>query len=300
VLVARVLGPTRADRRRAAVALGLALAVALVRAGGLAPAEIRTWRGVPDAAHVSGVEVDAPLGRRVDADAVENVATVLRRWDGVTVSLGGRLGAAALGVDIDIYASRRVPVRAGIADEEVDVLAEPRGHVGGEVVESFYELFDAEREGMRAFVEGLVSEMRNAELGTAAGARPLWRLAAEVYALRGYGFEPDGAMPLWLRPWVGRMARYLCGLAPPGGLVGLRGMRAAVGNAAPELLRLLERHYEVKLYGDAMRLIPTSVKSHRDAVARLRDALAEAVKAAGAGEAAGGSPGRDVGRWGKS
>jgi hypothetical protein len=33
-------------------------------------------------------------------------------------------------------------MRAGITNEGVGVLAEPRGHIGDEVVDSFYELFD--------------------------------------------------------------------------------------------------------------------------------------------------------------
>ncbi len=288
MIAAEVLqvGLAPAGRRRAAAAIGLALAVALRRAGSFERIEARAWRGVPDVAHVSGEEVDVELGRHVDVDAVEGVAEKLRRWDGVTVALGGRLGAVELGVEIDIYASERVPVLAGIVEEGVDVLAEPKGHVGGEVVESFYELFDVERGKMKEVVEELVAEVRRVELevATYAGAktRPLWRLVAGVYALRDYSFAPEDAMLLWCRPWIRQMAKYLYRMAPTGlrELAGPYGMRRAVEGAAPELLNYLAKHYDVKLHEDAVQLIPLSAESHRNAVAELRRMLAEAMREA--------------------
>ena len=279
-------GLAPASRRRAAAALGLALAAALRRVGRFERVEARAWRGVPDAAHIRGEEVD--VGGGVDADVVDSIAEGFRRrrWDGLTLMLKGELGTAKLGVDVDIYASEYVPMKAGIAEEGVDVFAEPRGHVGDAVVESFYELFDVEYEKMRAVVEELVAEMKRVELkaATYAEARtyPLWRLAAKIYAMRGYSFSPEGAVPLWCRPWVRQMARHLYRLAPPGlrELAGPYGMAKIVRGAAPELLKYLAGRYDVKLHEDALQLIPLSVAHHREAAAELRDALAEAMKAA--------------------
>jgi hypothetical protein len=248
-----------------AVALGLALAVVLRRVGRFEVVEALAWRGVPDVAHVRGEEVE--LGRCADVDVADSIAAELvrRRWDGITVALGGKLGRAVLGVEIDIYADERVPVQAGITSEGVSILAEPRGHVGGDAVESFYEMLDIEREEMKAVVEELAAEMRRAAL---------WRAASGVYALRGFSFEPEYAVPLWRR--LGQAAEDLRRLLPPE-LAGL-GTQKALRGLVPELLRHLEKHYAVKLYKDAVQMMPLSTKSHRDATALLRDALAEAAR----------------------
>jgi len=277
---------TPMSRRRVAAAMGLALAVALKRAGEFRRIEVRAWRGVPDAAHVRGEKVDVEVGRRVDVDAVDSIARDFgrRKWDGVTVELSGELGGVELGVDIDIYAGEYVPVRAGIVDEGVDVLAEPRGHVGDGAVESFYELFEVEE--MRTVVEELTAEMRRTELkvATYGGVKthPLWRLVAGIYALRDYGFAPEDAILLWCRPWVKQMAGYLYRLAPPGlrELAGPHGMKRVVEDVAPELLKYLAWYYDVKLHEDALQLVPLSAKAHRDAVASLKNVLTQAIKTA--------------------
>jgi hypothetical protein len=272
-------GLTPASRRRIVAALGLALAVALTRVSRFGRVETRTWRGVPDVAHISGEEVDVEFSRHVDIDAVESIASQLKRWDGVTVMLDGRLGVAELGIDIDVYANEYVAARAGIINEKVDVLAEPRGHVEHIVVESFYELLGVEREKMKEVFEEFVVEMHNTKLNVATYAvsetRPLWSLVAEVYVLRDYSFAPEGAIPLWHRPWIRQMARYLYRLAPPEPA----GLRRVVEDVAPELLKYLTRWYEVKLHEDALQLMPMSTRAHRDAVAELKNILAQAMKA---------------------
>jgi hypothetical protein len=278
IAVKILTGLMPASRRRVAAAAGLALAAALRGAGRFEVAEVYAWRGTPDAAYVGGGKINVELGRHVGS--VDAIAEEFRKmWDGVTLTLTGTLGRVKLSVDIDIYAGEHVPVRAAITSEGVDVLAEPRGHVGGDVVESFYELFDLEREKMRELVEELTAEMHRMELEVemyvGTKTRPLWILVARMYALRDYSFAPEDAAPLWYRPWAVQMTRDLHKLLPPE--LKTRRTKRAIRAAAPELLKRLRRFYDVKLYEDAMQLIPLSTKSHRDAVAELRHALMKAV-----------------------
>jgi hypothetical protein len=130
VIVGKIMDRlTPGARRRAAAALGLAVAAALMRVGDFAEAEVWTWVGVPDTAQIRGRKVDAEVGRGIRIDAVEALAKMIGpgRWDGVTLVLKGRLDEVELNVEIDVYAGGRVPVEAGIINEEVDVIAEPRG-----------------------------------------------------------------------------------------------------------------------------------------------------------------------------
>jgi hypothetical protein len=190
-----------ATRRRAAATLGLALAVALRRVGSFENVEVRAWRGVPDVMDISGERVDVEL--RLDRSTINEVANRLKKWDGVTVMLSGRLGRAELRVEIDIYAGDRVPVQSAITHRGIDVLAEPKGYVGDKIIESFYDLFDEECGEMWAFVREFTTEMRKVELKTVyAGTRtyPLWELVTWVYMLRNYSFEPDSTVPLWISP----------------------------------------------------------------------------------------------------
>jgi len=274
-------GLTPMSRRRVAVALGLALAVALRRVGRFERVEARAWRGVPD---VEGEKIDIELGDRVDVGAVEGIVR-RRGWDGVTITLDGELGAVKLGVGIDIYANEHVPVQAGITSEGVNVLAEPRGHIGDEVIESFYELFDIEREKMKTLVGEFVGEMKRVKV--AAETRPLWRLVARVHALHDYSSAPEDTMPLWCRPWVRHLARYLYRLSPPElrRLSGPHGMVKIVRDVAPELLKHLAGHYDVEPYEDALSLIPLSVAHHREAVVKLRGVLTEAMRGAAGNKA---------------
>jgi len=280
IAVKILTGLMPASQRRVAAAVGLALAVALKRVSRFEVAEVYAWRGTPDAAYIGGGKINVELGRHVDASSVDVIAEEFRKkWDGITLTLTGMLGRARLGVDIDIYVNERIPVRAAITSEGVEVLAEPRGHLKDKVVESFYELFDFEREKMKTLVEELTAEMRRVELEVemyiGTRTRPLWSLVMRVHALRDYSFAPEDAAPLWYRPWTVQMVRDLYKLLPPE--LKTRNTRRA---AVPELLKRLRQFYDVELYKDAVWLIPHSTKSHRDAVAELRHMLTETTKAA--------------------
>jgi len=295
MIVMKILKPRTGlmptSQRRIAIALGLALTIALKRVGNF-KIEARAWRGAPDMAYVNGEKVDLELGRHVDIDVVDNIAREFRhkKWDGITVTLDGELGKVKLGIDIDMYANEYVPVRAGITNEGLEVLAEPRGHIGDEVVDSFYELFDVEYEKMRAVVEELIAEIQYVELkvATYTGVRtyPLWRAAARVNAIHNYSFALENAIPLWYRPWIRQITRDLYRLPPPGlrRLVGLHGVRRIIRDAAPELRKYLERYYIVrpKPHENAMQLIPRasspSTQSHRNAIAGLKNILTEAMR----------------------
>jgi len=188
-----------------------------------------------------------------------------------------------------MYANEYVPVRAGITNEGLEVLAEPRCHIGDEVVDSFYELFDVEYEKMRAVVEELIAEIHYVELkvATYTGVRtyPLWRAAARVNAIHNYSFAPENAIPLWYRPWIRQITRDLYRLPPPGlrRLVGLHGVRRIIRDVAPELRKYLERYYIVRQpHESVMQLIPRasspSTQSRRNAIAGLKNILTEAMR----------------------
>jgi hypothetical protein len=280
--------------RRISTALGLALAIALNRASKFKfnVKEACAWRGTPDTVYIKCDPINIELGRHVDMDLAGKIAEEFgrKRWDGVTVTLNGELGKAKLEVDIDIYANEYVPLRAGITNERLEVLAEPRGYIDDEVIDNFYELFDLEYDNMRAVIEELTAEMYFVELkvATYTGVRTykLSEATARVVALRNYSFTPEDTIPLWYRPWTRQIARTLYTLTPPGlgRLVGHYGMRSIVNDIAPELRRYLERYYEVieRPSEKAIQLIPKatspSTQNHRKAITELREILKEAMK----------------------
>jgi len=278
--------------RRISTALGLALATSLNRVGNFKVKEACAWRGMPDTAIFKCDPVNIEPGRHVNTDLVKEIAEEFgkKRWDGITVTLNGELGKAKLEVDIDIYANEYVPLRAGITNEGLEVLAEPRGYIDDEVIDNFYELFDLEYDDMRAVIEELTAEISYVELRvvTYTGVRTykLSEVTARVVALRNYSFTPEDAIPLWYRPWTRQMARTLYTLTPPElrRLVGSYGMRSIVNDIAPELRRYLKRYYIVdERHGEkAIQLIPKatspSTQNHRKAITELREILKEAMK----------------------
>jgi hypothetical protein len=278
--------------RRISTTLGLALATALNRVGNFKVKEACAWRGTPDVAIFKCDPVNIELGRHVNTDLAGKIAEEFRkkRWDGITITLNGELGKAKLEVDIDIYANEYVPLRAGITNERLEVLAEPRGYIDDEVIDNFYELFDLEYDNMRAVIEELTAEISYVELRvvTYIGVRTykLSEVTARVVALRNYSFTPEDTIPLWYRPWARQVARTLYTLTPPGlgRLVGHYGMRRIARDIAPELRKYLERYYIVTLRPDenAIQLIPRasspSTQNHRRAITELREILIEAMK----------------------
>jgi len=113
--------------RRINTALGLALATALNKVGNFKVKEACAWRGTPDVAIFKCDPVNIEPGRHVNTDLAGKIAEEFgkKRWDGITITLNGELGKAKLEVDIDIYANEYVPLRLGITNERLEVLARP-------------------------------------------------------------------------------------------------------------------------------------------------------------------------------
>jgi ribosomal protein S17E len=245
--------------KKTAVASGLALAVALKRIGNFEEV---------------GVALDGKrVGINLDAgDDVKELAN--NRWNQITVTLTGMFGSVRLGVDINVYANECFRVWKNIGNEVANVVAKPRSHTGGKVIQSFYELFDIEHEKMKAFVEEFITEISH------TGYR---KYVAGVYAtLDGNLKSPEGTMPLLSN--FTQFSRYLYMLSPPGlrELAGFGGMENVVKDTAEELLKYLGSYYMAKKYTDdqhdIIQLIPLSTKSHKDAVAGLRNILTETMR----------------------
>jgi hypothetical protein len=126
--------------RWVSVASTLTLANTLAGLGSFKVKEAVLWRGAPDTAVINGKRVGVSIGGRVNANAIDRLAGVLNGWDGLTITLGGRLGGFVLEVDVDAYADWELPVEAGIAGVELVTLAEPRGFINDTPINSFHDM----------------------------------------------------------------------------------------------------------------------------------------------------------------
>jgi hypothetical protein len=126
--------------RWVSVASTLTLANTLAGLGSFKVKDAVLWRGAPDTAVINGKRVRISIGGRVDANAIDRLAGVLNGWDGLTITLGGRLGGFVLEVDVEAYADWRLPIEAGIAGVELVTLAEPRGFINDTPIDSFHEM----------------------------------------------------------------------------------------------------------------------------------------------------------------
>ena len=126
--------------RWVSVASTLTLANTLAGLGSFKVKEAVLWRGAPDTAVINGKRVGVSIGGRVNANAIDRLAGVLNGWDGLTITLGGRLGGFVLEVDVDAYADWELPVEVGIAGVELVTLAEPRGFINDTPIDSFRDM----------------------------------------------------------------------------------------------------------------------------------------------------------------
>jgi len=126
--------------RWVSVASTLTLANTLTRLGSFKVKEAVLWHGAPDTAIINGKRVRISIGGRVNANAIDRLAGMLEGWDGLTITLSGRLGGFVLEVDVDAYADWELPVEVGIAGVELVTLAEPRGFINDTPIDSFREM----------------------------------------------------------------------------------------------------------------------------------------------------------------
>jgi len=132
--------------RWVSVASTLTLANTLAGLGSFRVKEAVLWRGTPDTVVINGKRVRISIGGRVDAKAIDRLADMLGDWDGLTVTLGGRLGGFVLEVDVEAYADWGLPIEAGIANIELIALAEPRGFINDMPIDNFHDMISLDNQ----------------------------------------------------------------------------------------------------------------------------------------------------------
>ena len=163
-------------------ASALALATVLLRLGELTVSEVVLWRGAPDTAAINGKRVGVSIGRQVDVEAIGRLAGMLEGWDGLTITLGGRLGGFVADVDIDAYADWSLPIEAGIADVELIALAEPRGVILNYPFDNFYDMIEVDND-----IAGAVWGFLDEASGIVFNNRRLVDYIGNILLMRDYG-----------------------------------------------------------------------------------------------------------------
>ena len=229
--------------------IGLALAVALKRIAKVESERACLWQWHPSAAYLGKckeVPMEIPRTLSDAADLVENAVdlTTPQQRDrgapaprGITITMQASIATAELAIDIDIYSDEEVPRALGITDEPAAVIAEPRGYIGEESVDSFYQLAASEEaaDHLRQLAKELYRQAAATHLkaATYAGVRQyaLSDLVAWVKASRNYALDLRNAIPLYYNPWRRHLARDMYALAPEKykRLAGPAGMRILWG-----------------------------------------------------------------------
>ena len=168
--------------RWVSVASTLTLANTLAGLGSFKLKDAVLWRGAPDTAVINGKRVKVGIGSWVNARAIGRLAGVLEGWDGLTITLGGRLGGFVADVDIDAYADWSLPVEAGIADVELVALAEPRGVILNYPFDNFYDMIDVDND-----IAGAVWGFLDEASGIVFNNRRLVDYIGSILLMRGYG-----------------------------------------------------------------------------------------------------------------
>lgn len=294
--------------RKAALYLGIGTVIAIDKVGEVKSQKACLWRRHPALAYVGKcreVKVDIPNALDEAEGAVEALAEELDKEApnlprGVTLSIEAALGPSELGIDIDIYSDEEVPRALGTTAEPAAVIAEPRGYIGEEPVDSFYQLAASEEAAycLRQLARELYRQAAATHLkaATYAGVRQyaLSDLVAWVKASRNYALDLPNAIPLWYNPWPRQIAKDLYALAPEEyrRLAGAPGLRKALKEARAAVKEYLKKSYEVDVrksrMGELMLLYPRRAsppaKAHEAAVEALREALGRAFRYA-SGEA---------------
>lgn len=180
--------------RWVSTASALTLATVLLRLGELTVKEAVLWRGAPDTAAINGKRVRVGIGKQVDVGVIGRLAGVLEGWDGLTITLGGRLGGFVADIDIDAYVDWSLPIEAGIADVELVALAEPRGVILDYPFDNFYDMINVDND-----IAGVVWGFLDEASGIVFNNRRLVDYIGSILLMRDYGRARS--VVLW--GWVG-------------------------------------------------------------------------------------------------
>jgi hypothetical protein len=168
------------------VASTLTLANTLAGLGSFKVKDAVLWHGTPDTAVINGRRVRVGIGGQVDARAIDRLAGMLNGWDGLTITLGGRLGGFVVDIDIDAYADWSIPVEAGITNIELVTLAEPRGFINDTPIDSFREMISIDNH-----VAGVVWGFLDEASGIVYSGRRLVDYIGSIIIMNG------GRITLW-------------------------------------------------------------------------------------------------------
>jgi hypothetical protein len=105
---------------------------------------------------------------------------MLNGWDGLTITLGGRLGGFVLEVDVEAYADWELPIEAGITNIELIALAEPRGFINGTPIDSFHEMISIDNH-----VAGVVWGFLDGAIGIVFNNRRLVDYIGSIIIMNG-------------------------------------------------------------------------------------------------------------------
>ena len=164
------------------MATAVTLATVLTRLGELTVKETVLWRGTPDTAIINGRRIKVCIGGQVGAEVIGRLVNMLEGWDGLTITLGGRLGDFVADVDIDAYADWRLPVEAGITNVELIALAEPRGVILNYPFDNFYDMINVDND-----IAGAVWGFLDEASGIVYNNRRLVDYIGGILLMRDYG-----------------------------------------------------------------------------------------------------------------
>jgi hypothetical protein len=167
--------------RWVSVASALTLANTLAGLGSFKVKDAVLWRGAPDTAIINGKRVRISIEGRVNAKAIDRLAGMLNGWDGLTITLSGRLGGFVLEVDVEAYADWELPIEAGIAGVELVTLAEPRGFINDTPIDSFHDMISIDNQ-----VSGVVWKFLDEACGIVYSGRRLVDYIGSIIIMNGF------------------------------------------------------------------------------------------------------------------
>jgi len=167
--------------RWVSVASALTLANTLAGLGSFKVKDAVLWRGAPDTAIINGKRVRISIGGWVNAKAIDRLAGMLEGWDGLTITLSGRLGSFVVDIDIDAYADWGIPVEAGITNIELVTLAEPRGFINDVPIDNFHDMISIDNH-----VAGVVWGFLDEACGIVYNGRRLVDYIGSIIIMNGF------------------------------------------------------------------------------------------------------------------